>query len=186
MALALTLLGLAPLLYQQNGAGGSDPLRTIHAMVQRGDYSDAMEAIAGLPEPHKSREEAFLGFETFNISRARDACIRALAADPKDTAVLRTLGDVAFIDGDLRESRARYDAAASAAEHDPRLGDADRAAENRTLEQRRDMLDREESYRGRVRSAERRAVLGAAGILAFWLGCLAAGIAFVARASRRA
>ena len=179
---AVLCLGL--LWTQQNNAGGSDPLRTIRAMVQRGDYSDAMEAIIGLPEPHKSREETFLCFQTFALGRAHEAGLRAIAADPKDAAILRSLGDVAFVEGDLREAHERYTAAAAVVDHDARLADAERAAEKRTLEQRGEMLEREEAYRGRVRTAEQRAWLGAAGFLALLLGLTGAGLALSIRGKR--
>lgn len=144
-----------------------DPLATIHALLQKGNYADAAEAIGGLPEPYRSREWASFYFDLFYIDGSREAAARALAVEPRDARTLRIRGDADFVDGRYRDARASYAKALTALASDPALTDAARAEEKALLEGREQGLRREEEYRALVAAATGRARNAAAGFLAF-------------------
>lgn len=171
-----TLLAIALALAAQE-----DPLRTIRSMADRGEYADAAEAIEGLPGPHRDRERALLSIRMFALDLARESASRVLEADRDDVEMLRIVGDVDFIEGNLESAREHYARARAALAKDFRLSDADRAAWGSALDQRGSSLALEDDYRDRMTAAERRTV---------WLACaltfgVATGTAMAFRAAIR-
>lgn len=157
-----------------------DPRVTIRALIKRGMYYDAHEAILGLPDSVRPREEAFLRFQCMDFPSARAFALRALKSEANDTELLRMLGDIEVMDGRQVTGQQYYQKARAALTSDPRLqGDADREEEARILTYRDLYVTRETDYRTRVRSAERRTetlanlgfiLVGSIGALALYLG----------------
>lgn len=158
-----------------------DPIEAIRALVARGDYADASEAIAGLPWPQRDRELALFHFQTFSLRASRQAALRVLDREPDDSEMVRVLADLDFTEGRYADAREGYVKAKTAVTSDPRLTDADREHAESVLTGRVEMLRSAASYRDATNAAERTALTVASGGAAF---LLLAGIVLVVWARR--
>jgi hypothetical protein len=140
-----------------------DPIEAIRALVARGDYADAAEAIAGLPWPQRDRELANLHFQTFSLRASRQAALRVLDREPDDSEMVRVLADLDFTEGRYADAREGYVKAKSAVAGDPRLSDTDREHAESVLTGREEMLRSAASYRDAAHAAERTALTVASG-----------------------
>ncbi|MFN0208029.1 MAG: hypothetical protein ACKVS6_17120 [Planctomycetota bacterium] len=164
----LSAICYQPVLYQSDGR--TDPVAVIRAMVDRGEFADAAEALTGLPETIRHREAAFLYFKTYDLARTREAGAKHLAVDRNDVELLRILGDVAAMDRRFDDSEKLYREAKEKLETDPRLSDAARESEAAAIEYRFRYIEDERANLASVKRAEDRvgiAVYLAVGALAF-------------------
>lgn len=159
----------------QDDLAHPDPIAAIRAMVNRGEFADAAEALAGLPDPMRTRESVYLLFKSYDLRRAYEQGERSLQNDPNDVETLRILGDIDAMEKRLRRARQRYTAAKEAFDKDSHLTtDAARESEERLLQFREPYLAREEKYQESVAAAVRNS-RSWAGLCIVLMGLLGAG-----------
>ncbi|HKD99864.1 MAG TPA: tetratricopeptide repeat protein, partial [Planctomycetota bacterium] len=126
-----------------------DPLGRVREMLQRGEVADAAEAVAGLPEPARTRMEAWVSLAGRDLEGARRFGERALERNPQDPEILFLLAHVAAKQSDLDEcARRAGDARAVRAGPWPELD-----ALERWLAEQRTYLERLATARTRSRVA---------------------------------
>lgn len=149
------------------------PLDTIRAMVDRGEFADAAEAIPGLPERVRDREQAYLCYRSLDLPQTAVLAERSLRREPSDCEMLRILATAHAMRGDLIAARQQFERARAALDVDPRLDDPARTLERRRLDDLDRFVAEATSYRARVDKAQGTAraatlvalVLGAASML---------------------
>jgi hypothetical protein len=145
----------------QNDPARPDPVGAIRAMVDRGDFADASEALQGLPETVRFREESYLRFRAYDLPGALRCAEKHFERDRNDVELLRIAGDAAAMERRFDEAQRYYAEARSRLESDPRLTDVAREAESAGLENRAVYVERELKYQKEVAAAEARATTAA-------------------------
>lgn len=176
--LFLSVICSAPICYEpaasyQSDGTRTDPVSVIRAMVDRGEYTDAAEALDGLPETIRHREAAYLYFQARDLARTRESGMKHLAIDRNDVELLRILGDSAAMERRLDESEKLYQEAKGKLTTDPRLTDAMQDSELSALEYRFKYIQNERGRLASVKGAEDRVRIGV------YLSAGALGLVFV-------
>lgn len=179
---AVVLAMLAPGTCAQDENTHPETVREIRAMVGRLEFADAAEALAGLPEPVRTREELYLRFRAYDLAQAYDAGMKAASNNRNDTEVFRILGDIDAMERRFDRAAQQYEAAKKALARDPALDDAGRRAEAAALKERDQYLLRERAYESSVRESLRN-IQSLSGICFVGIGI--AGLSCFAFALRR-
>lgn len=119
-----------------------DPIQRIHELIDEGSYADAAEAVRGLPLPARTREDAYLRYQAYDLRGAKAAALEALQSDPKNASLWLLVGDAEAVRGDLDAAVARYETAKALKPLEPGIA--------RALAERDRFVVAERSYRERV------------------------------------
>ncbi len=133
-----------------------DPLASIRAMADRGEFGDAWEAVRGLPEPARSREETYLRYQSRHLEGVVEAGRSASGQDANDSEILRLVALAEAMLGRLDAARGSSAASRRALERDSRLSHDMRLEDARKLDALDLWIEETAAYRARVAAAERR------------------------------
>ncbi|MBI3820990.1 MAG: hypothetical protein HY286_20055 [Planctomycetes bacterium] len=156
----------------QESSDRPDPIAALRSLVDHEAFGDAAEALAGFPEPVRTREDVYLRFKAFDLAGASAAGERAIASSPNDTEILRILGDIDAMERRFDKAAAHYRAARKAISTDPRLTDSQREAELAAMKVRDRYLQQEREYQELVTSSNQ-SVRSFAGLCYIFLALLA-------------
>ncbi|MBL8694874.1 MAG: hypothetical protein JNJ88_12330 [Planctomycetes bacterium] len=151
---ALVIVAVWPALGFAQQQEPAHPLDIIRAMVDRGEFSDAAEAIAGLPASSRDREQAYLCYRSLDLSQTAVLAERSLRREPNDSEMLRILATAHAMRGDLAAAKQQGERARSALDLDPRLDDPARTLERRRLDDLDRFVAESSTYRARVEEAQ--------------------------------